>query len=486
MILEHIVERSRGDLEQRKQDISLQEIQARAAAQPTPLDALAVLRAPYKKAASGTVSSGGVHVIAEVKRASPSKGLLVADFDPVKIARTYAASGASVISVLTEPHFFQGSPTYLTAVKQAVTVPVLCKDFIYDPYQVYEARSWGADLILLICAMLDDNQLAQLLALAHSLGMHCLVETHDAQEVQRALAAGAQIIGVNSRNLHTFQMYPGLIRELRRLVPAERVLVAESGIYTAADARRLARYDVQAMLVGESLVKAPDIAGQLTTLLQGANEGVQIKICGLSDQRHVEAVAEAGADLFGLVFHEPSHRYVTPEQARRLVDTLGEARAQIEVVGLFVNKEAAYVNEVAEQVGLDLVQLHGNETPEFCARIQRPVIKAFHMNDEADLGKLQAYHSTTWRLLLDTPTPGWGGSGATHDWSLGQRAAREQRVFLAGGLHAGNVAEALATVRPWGVDVSSGVETDRVKDEAKIRAFVEQARAALSPQEILF
>ena len=465
MILEQIIARTRADLEERKREVPLEEVRARAAAQPTARDALAALRA--RKA---------IHVIAEVKRASPSKGLLAPDFDPVRLARTYEVGGASLISVLTEPHFFQGSPAYLTAIKQAVSLPVLCKDFLFDEYQVYEARSWGADLILLICAALENEQLRHLLDVAHGLGMHCLVETHNAEEVARAVALGARIIGVNSRDLRTFEMHPGLIRDLRRLIPYDRVLVAESGIHSAADARRLARYDIQAMLVGESLVKAGDIPAQLKQLLRGANESVQAKICGLSEAQHITTAVEAGADLFGLVFYKPSHRYVTPEQARELVQTLGERRVQVEAVGLFVNEEADFINETASLAGLDIVQLHGNETPEFCQRLQRPVLKAIHMRDTRDLGKLRAYRETTWRLLLDTPTPGWGGSGATHDWSLAQAAAREERIFLAGGLHPENVAEAISHVRPWGVDVSSGVETNKRKDDMKIRAFLAQVR----------
>lgn len=466
MILDRIVARSRIDLEQRKEEVPLAEVQARAAAQSAPRDALAALQA-----------RNAVHVIAEVKRASPSKGLLAPDFDPVGLARTYAASGAALISVLTEPHFFLGAPAYLTEIKQAVNVPVLCKDFLYDEYQVYEARSWGADLILLICALLDDAQLLHLLTVAHELGMHALVEAHSAEEVQRAVEVGAQIIGVNSRDLRTFEMHPGLLRTLRPLIPSDRVLVAESGIHNAADARRLARYDIQAMLVGESLVTSGDIPGQLGLLLRGANKDTQVKICGLSEQRHLQSVVEAGADLSGLVFYKPSHRYVTPQIARDLVQTLtAEQRARLEIVGLFVNEEADFINEVAELVGLDVVQLHGEETPEFCQRIRRPVLKAIHMRAGSDLGKLRAYRETAWRVLLDTPTPGWGGSGETHDWELARSAALEQRAFLAGGLHPANVAEAIAQVRPWGVDVSSGVETAKSKDEAKIRAFIEQVR----------
>src|SRR6266581_4608984 len=201
MFLDRIVTQTRADLEQRKHDIPLEEVQRLAAAQPRPRNLPEALR-----------SNSDVRLIAEVKRASPSKGLLAPHLDPVGLACTYEAAGAAAISVLTEPHFFLGSPDYLTAIKQAVSVPVLRKDFIIDEYQVYEARAWGADAILLICAILDDTQLRHLLNVAHELDMHCLVEVHSREEAQRPVEAGAAIIGVNSRDLVTFEMNPYLIR----------------------------------------------------------------------------------------------------------------------------------------------------------------------------------------------------------------------------------------------------------------------------------
>ncbi|HCI82740.1 MAG TPA: indole-3-glycerol phosphate synthase TrpC, partial [Ktedonobacter sp.] len=239
MFLDRIVTQTRQDLEQRKRECSLEEMRVRAMSQPAPRSFL-----------NAFTPRSRVHLIAEVKRASPSKGMLAPDLNPVQIARTYEASGASVISVLTEPHFFLGSPEYLTAIKHAVSIPVLRKDFIIDEYQVYEARAWGADALLLICAILDDAQLHHLLELAHEQGMECLVEVHTKEEAQRAVDAGALVIGVNSRDLVTFKMNPYLLREIRQMLPQDRVIIAESGIHTAADARRLARYDVQGMLVG--------------------------------------------------------------------------------------------------------------------------------------------------------------------------------------------------------------------------------------------
>jgi len=468
MFLDRTVTQKRLDLEQRKREQPLEELQRLVAAQPAPLD--------LYKALQATGPGPDVKLIAEVKRASPSKGLLAPYIDAVELARTYEANGAAAISVLTEPHFFLGSPEHLRAIKRAVHVPVLRKDFIFDAYQVYEARAWGADAILLICTLLDDRELRRLLGLAQALGMRCLVETHSAREAQRAVEAGAAIIGINSRDLATFRMQPRLARELRPLIPPGCIVVAESGIHSAADARRLVRCDIQAMLVGESLAISDDIPAQMRILLWGANQSTQIKICGLRAAEHVKATIDAGADMLGFIFYEPSHRYITSQQARALRESTGEKHNAVEFVGVFVNREADYINDIAELVGLDIVQLHGDEAPEFCQRVQRPAIKALRLDSAADKQKIEAYGQTSWRILLDTPTSQWGGSGEIYDWSLARSIAQDTPVLLAGGLTPENVREAIIQVRPWGVDVSSGVETNRVKDVAKIQAFIRNAR----------
>ncbi len=482
MFLDRIVAQTRIDLEQRKQEYPLEEMQRLAASQPAPRDLLTALL-PVPQTGSPQDSKAQVRLIAEVKRASPSKGMLAPHLDPVALARTYEAHGAAAISVLTEPHFFLGSPAYLTAIKEAVSVPVLRKDFIIDEYQVYEARTWGADAILLICAILDDMQLQHLLTVAHQQQMRCLVEVHNIEETQRAVAAGARIIGVNSRDLVTFQMHPYLIRDLRQFIPADRVVVAESGIHSAADTRRLTRYDVQAMLVGESLVKSDNVAGQMQKLLQGANESRQVKICGLRTPEHIRVAIDAGADMLGLVFYKPSHRYVQPQQIRQTLEACGyfapnDGFSLPDLVGVFVNEEASFIHDVAQQVGLHFIQLHGTESPEFCASMQQPVLKAVHLRNDEDRDKIEAYQEAVWRILLDTPTPSWGGTGETHNWQLARSVAQEMPILLAGGLTPENVEEAITQVRPWGVDVSSGVETNKVKDSAKILAFIEHVRNA--------
>jgi indole-3-glycerol phosphate synthase/phosphoribosylanthranilate isomerase len=490
MFLDQIVSQTLIDLEQRKQEIPLGEMMLHAATQPPSRDLVEALRLPPGRPHEPGRPQGSplqwtkpqVHLIAEVKRASPSKGLLAPHLDPVELAKTYAANGAAAISVLTEPHFFLGSLQYLRAIKEAVNIPVLRKDFIVDEYQVYEARAWGADAILLICAILSDGQLQYLLKVAHDQRMRCLVEAHSAQEVQRAVAAGAAIIGVNARDLVTFEVNPYLIRELRYNIPTDRIVVAESGIHSASDARQLARYDIHAVLVGESLVVSNDVPAQMRMLLQGANQSVQVKICGLRTHEHLNAAIEAEADLLGLMFYEPSHRYIQPEQAKMLLENTRFSAGAInlapapDLVGIFVNKEANFINDVAERVGLRFVQLHGNESPEFCQIINRPVIKALQLEESKDRELVRTYRDAAWRILLDTPSTMWGGTGLIHNWDIARSVAQEIPIFLAGGLTPGNVAEAVSHVHPWGVDVSSGVETNKHKDSAKIRAFIENVR----------
>ena len=205
-----------------------------------------------------TLSREAIALIAEVKKASPSKGVLIENFDAVALAQTYADHGASMISVLTDEQFFQGALEYLTQVKRGVSVPVLRKDFIIDPYQVYEARTAGADAMLLIVGALDNVQLRDLYALAVELGMTPLVEVHTAEEMERALAQNVALVGVNNRDLKTFEVELATTERLTKMVPASVVLVAESGIHSTADVKRMAQAGAHAILVGESLVKAGD------------------------------------------------------------------------------------------------------------------------------------------------------------------------------------------------------------------------------------
>ena len=233
------------------EEVPLAQVKAFAAVAPPALDFAAALR-----------REGGASLIAEVKRASPSKGLIARDWDPVQIADTYARSGAAAISCLTDGRFFQGKLEYLTAIKErqretGKPVPVLRKDFVYHEYQVHEARMAGADAVLLIVSVLSDNDLQRLRRLAESLGMAALVEVHNEAELERALKTEAQLIGVNNRNLKTFEVDVETTARLRALIPPGKLLVSESGISSAEDVRHMAEMGCDAILVGETFCKLP-------------------------------------------------------------------------------------------------------------------------------------------------------------------------------------------------------------------------------------
>ena len=255
MILDDIIAARRDDLVAAKREQPLASLQAR------PGWALA------RRGFTAALRARRPAVIAEVKKASPSKGVIRADFDPVAIARRYADCGAAAISVLTEERYFQGSPAYLEAIRAAVTVPLLRKDFIVDPYQVAEARAWGADAILLIVAALDDAALGELHAAALDLGLDVLVEAHTAEEVDRAAAVGATLVGINNRDLRTFVTTLETAERLRPRLPANALGIAESGIETPADVARLRRAGYDVFLVGESLMRQPDPGAALQALL---------------------------------------------------------------------------------------------------------------------------------------------------------------------------------------------------------------------------
>lgn len=256
MFLNKIVAEKLKEVEQRQKAVPLPELRAAIMERPAPLDLAAALK------------GDNLRLIAEVKRASPSRGVLCPDLDPVKLASSYAQGGAAAISVLTEEHYFGGSREDLESIKRALPdIPLLRKDFILKPYQVFESCAWGADAVLLIVAILDDTELGELLSLSHALGMQCLVEVHNRDELERALAHNIKIIGINNRNLQTMTVDINVTRQLRPPIPRGRIVVSESGIKGRGEAQKLKEWKVNAMLVGEALVTANDVAAKIKELL---------------------------------------------------------------------------------------------------------------------------------------------------------------------------------------------------------------------------
>ena len=258
MILDKIVADVKINLAEKKKLVPVAEMKKRASMQPPTLDFAAALR------------GNRVRLIAEVKKASPSKGIICPDFNPVHIAKIYADNGAAAISVLTEPKYFLGSLDYLQDIKKALAakpLPLLRKDFIFDPYQIYEARAYGADCLLLIVAILSPAQLSELLQLSQQLGMMNLVEVHNPAETDIAVKSGAPVIGINNRDLNTFKVDLKTTSALRPLIPADRLVVSESGIKTRQDLQQLQEWGVNAALIGEALMTSPDIAAKMKELL---------------------------------------------------------------------------------------------------------------------------------------------------------------------------------------------------------------------------
>ena len=429
----------------------------------------------------------GMSYICEVKKASPSKGLIAPDFPYLDIARDYEAAGASAISCLTEPFRFLGKDTYLQEIAAQVEIPVLRKDFTVDEYMIYQARALGASAVLLICAILDDAQLRSYRELAGSLGLDALVEAHDETEVCRAVKSGARIIGVNNRDLKTFQVDVTNSVRLRSLIPEGTVYVSESGIRSAQDIQILRENRVDAVLIGETLMRSPQKREALEELnggKLGVSRQTKIKICGLSRPEDIAAVNEAKPDYAGFVVEVPkSRRNVSVAKLRELMALLDP---DITSVGVFVNAPVDLVAGLLQDGVLAMAQLHGQEDATYVEALKkqtgRPVIQAFSIRTQEDVQR--AFASPADYILLDQ---GSGGSGQTFDWSLLEDAdvleeadhttesgrRQPKPFFLAGGLGAENLAEAIRKVHPFAVDLSSCLETDGKKDAGKIREAVQ-------------
>ncbi|TYZ57730.1 hypothetical protein PybrP1_000714 [[Pythium] brassicae (nom. inval.)] len=468
-------------------------------------------------------------------------------------ARQYAAAGASMISVLTEPKWFKGTLEDMQAARETVQAfahrpAILRKDFIIDEYQLLEARAYGADCVLLIVAILTPERLAELIEATHKLGMCPLVEVNSIAELDIALGANAKLIGVNNRNLKTFQLDLDTTVRVADELRARGILLgrdgvtlfALSGIHSRADVIKYEACGARGILVGEFLMKSGDVESTVHKLLLTRRNSREFseyfqqplaKICGVTKLEYALAALCGGANLIGLIFVEGSPRFVDTDEAKKIVQAVrqyGErtgpvlpavlAKHDVDasgsnvadwfqrnasglrdvcsrsplVVGVFMNKTAAAMNAVANDVGLDIVQLHGDEGFEICREIQFPTIRVFHLPDtvntdgvdpEAILQHVQGGFANF--LLLDTSVKGQqGGTGVTFDWRIAA-IFNQARLpcLMAGGLTPENVSKAIAVARPLGVDVSSGVEVKGapgVKDLAKVARFLKTVREFLS------
>ena len=484
MILDKIVEATKVRVAQEKEVETPEAVKTAALALP------ADTGFPFEAA----LRQQDFNFICEVKKASPSKGIIAEHFPYLDIAKEYEVAGAAAISVLTEPDFFKGDKKYLQEIASTVKIPVLRKDFIIDEYQIYQAKVWGASAILLICACLDVPMLTKFRELADSLGLSSLVEAHDEHEVQMAIDCGARIIGVNNRNLKDFTVDVQNSVRLRNLVQDDVIFVSESGLETPEDIQVLRDNNIGVALMGETFMRSPNKVEKLAYLYGPTYYTPKVKMCGISKVETIPAVVEAKPDYMGLVF-APSKRQVTVDQAKTLVEELHKQYTkrynngaeqsnndEIKTVGVFVNETLDNLVSIATEANLDVVQLHGDEDEAFIQSIKErsnvEIWKAVQIRSAADA---EAWiDSSADMLLFDAyHKDDRGGTGEVFDWSCLDEF--ERPFMLAGGIDSTNVARAIRTVRPYGIDISSGIETDGVKDDEKIKAFTNIVRTIAMP-----
>ena len=515
MILDKIVAATEKRVRDAKANLPLSELQQQVERMPITKEF------PFEEA----LQELDFNFICEVKKASPSKGIIAKEFPYLEIAKEYEMAGAAAISVLTEPDFFLGSPQYLQEIAEAVHIPVLRKDFIIDEYQIYEAKVWGASAILLIAAILDDDTMRRFHELADSLGLSCLVEAHDETEVLRAVSIGARIIGVNNRNLKDFTVDVNNSIRLRNLVDDSVIFVSESGLDTAADIQCLRDNDIHAALMGESFMRSANKVEKLAELYGPIRHNsfmvndldldvlgkkrtckvealpisevtdrivleadsvteqrceVKVKFCGITQLDTVPVLLETGPDYVGFVF-APSKRQVTVEQAqfiaRDLRDSLkitngDKSRSP---VGVFVNETIPTIVEIAKAVPLSVVQLHGDETIPYIETLRNQlqeqqlesveIWKAIQVQGKEDI--LPWEQAPIDGLVVDAYSKEErGGTGKIIDWSLLEGV--QVPYYLAGGIGLHNVARAIRRLQPYGLDMSSSLETNGQKDAKKM------------------
>jgi len=401
--------------------------------------------------------------ILECKKASPSKGVIREDFDPAAIAGVYRHY-ASAVSVLTDEKYFQGDFAFLPIVSAAITQPVLCKDFIIDPYQIYLARYYQADAILLMLSVLDDEQYRQLAAVAHSLKMGILTEVSNEEELERAIALQAKVVGINNRDLRDLSIDLNRTRQLAPRLSHGVTVISESGINSYADIRELSHF-ANGFLIGSSLMEEADLTAAVRRVTLGSN-----KVCGLTRAEDARAAYEAGALFGGLIFAEGSPRQIDTATAQSVM-----AAAPLRYVGVFRNASVSDIVTQVSALSLSAVQLHGDETPAFVADLRAAlpatvqIWKALRI--EGHLPARDWPHVD--RYVFDN---GNGGTGQRFDWSLLQGQTLNN-VLLAGGLGADNCVEA-AQLGCAGLDFNSGVESaPGIKDARKIAAVFQTLRA---------
>jgi tryptophan synthase beta subunit len=458
----------------------------------------AALASPPARPIVESLARPGLHLVAEIKRASPSAGRIAAgDEDVVSRARAYEAGGAAAISILCEPHWFGGSLDDLRAVRQAVSIPILAKEFVVEDIQLPMLRAAGADIVLLLAVLHPPRRLARLAERALAIGLEPLVEAHDERELRAALATDARLIGINNRDLRTLDVDSTRADRLRDMVPDERLVIAESGVRDATVISRWRALGFDGALVGEALMRSADPVAAVRAFVSAgrapddpANVARRpfVKICGVTDADGVLAAARAGADAIGLNFAPGSPRRLSLGEAAELA-RLARLAGRVQVVAVVDEPSEDEVSSIVAAVDPHAIQWTGEGTS---ATVPRSVWRVVRVPTTDGSAATEAVATArahvaggAQHVLVDAAAPGArGGTGQRASVTVAAAVAREVPIILAGGLNPANVAEALRTIPAVGVDVASGVEAPRVpgerprKEPFRVALFVKRAKAA--------
>jgi len=451
-ILLQILEKKQKDLSEQKRVLSIDELKRKITT--------AKLTSSFKNRFIN-VAHSDIAIIAEIKLASPTNPSLGSESDIIQRAIAYEKVGADAISFITEKHYFKGSTIFISQLKTRVNIPILQKDFVIDPYQIYEAKMIGSDAILLIARLVDKDVLKDFVTISQEISIEPIVEINDQEDLEKALDTNTSFIAINARDLRTFTIDISKACALLEKIPNKFIKLGFSGIHSSVEVRRYKEAGAKGVLVGTSLMKAANMDNFIKSL-KNMND-VKVKICGIRTSEAAQATIDSGADYLGFNFVPKSRRYIEPKLAAEIIKKI---RGKIQTVGVFQNADVAVVREIAKQLNLDFVQLHGQEDSEYIKQIDSQVIKAINSSSETNDYSVDYF-------LLDRVQQ---GEGEMVSIDAAKAVTYKYPIFLAGGLTPQNVASVVEKVQPFAVDVAGGVETDGVNDIQKIKEFTKNAK----------
>lgn len=419
----------------------------------------------FLKKITDCIKNDRIFVIAEVKLTSPTEQNLGNAKDIVSRAKDYEMADADAISFITDQKYFGGDIKYIPKLKKSTRIPVLQKDFVIDESQIYDAKNAGADALLIIAKILDQQKLEEFVSVCRKLNIEPVVEINSESELHQAINTDTRIIAVNSRNLESLEINTSRAKELLKKIPDKYIKLAFSGIKSYKDSLGFIESGANGILVGTSLMKTKNIERFLLSMR--FRNDVKVKICGIRNLKEAYDAINSGADIIGFNFVKTSKRYINPAEANKIIKKI---RGMVLTAVIFQNQDIEKIKKITDKLLPDFVQLHGEENKEYIKSLNNiNIIKSIKENEQ----KLDFGSSF---LLLDRDIQ---GTGKMFDLGKAKKLAEEYQIFFAGGLTPGNVAEIVRIVKPFGVDTAGGVETKGIKDKKKIKEFILNTRGVM-------